>query len=144
MGWHKDEYDFMGIEFAGRGRRADEEIRIMRALWSGDRSFDGDYWSFRDATFEPRPSPQPEIWVGGSSARALRRARELGDVWHPSRGSDADHIRRVKSEHPDLRVVPRTSADKVDAMLEAGAEGAVVSFADEGAMRDFASRHLQA
>jgi hypothetical protein len=50
----------------------------------------------------------------------------------------------VKSEHPDLRVVPRTSADKVDAMLEAGAEGAVVSFADEGAMRDFASRHLQA
>jgi probable F420-dependent oxidoreductase len=143
MGWHKDEYDFMGVDFAGRGRRADEEIRIMRALWSGERSFDGDYWSFHDATFEPRPSRQPEIWVGGSSARAIRRARELGDVWHPSRGSDADHVRRVKSEHPDLRVVPRTSADKVDAMLEAGAEGAVVSFSDEDEMREFASRRLQ-
>jgi probable F420-dependent oxidoreductase len=143
MGWHKDEYDFMGVQFAGRGRRADEEIRIMRALWSGERSFEGDHWSFHDATFEPRPSPQPEIWVGGSSARAIRRARELGDAWHPSRGSDANHVRQVKSEHPDLRVIPRTSADKVDAMLEAGAEGAVVSFSDEAAMREFAARHLQ-
>jgi probable F420-dependent oxidoreductase len=141
MGWHKDEFDFMGIEFSGRGRRADEEIRIMRALWSGERSFDGDYWSFHDATFEPQPSRQPEIWVGGSSARAIRRARELGDAWHPSRGSDANHVRQVKGRHPDLRVIPRTPADKVDAMLEAGAEGAVVSLSDEAAMRQFASRY---
>jgi probable F420-dependent oxidoreductase len=143
MGWHKDEYDFMGVEFAGRGRRADEEIGIMRALWSGERSFDGDYWSFHDATFEPRPSSQPEIWVGGSSARAVRRARELGDAWHPSRGSDADHVRQVKGEHPDLRIIPRTSARNVEAMLEAGVEGAVVSFSDEAEMREFAARHLQ-
>lgn len=143
MGWHKDEYDFMGVEFAGRGRRADEEIRIMRALWSGERSFEGDHWSFHDATFEPLPSPQPEIWVGGSSARAIRRARELGDAWHPSRGSDANHVRRVKGEHPDLRVIPRTSADKVDAMLEAGAEGAVVSFSDDAELREFAARYLR-
>jgi alkanesulfonate monooxygenase SsuD/methylene tetrahydromethanopterin reductase-like flavin-dependent oxidoreductase (luciferase family) len=39
---------------------------------------------------------QPEIWVGGSSDRASRRALELGDAWHPSRGSDAEHVRRVK------------------------------------------------
>jgi probable F420-dependent oxidoreductase len=143
MGWHKDEYDFMGIEFAGRGRRADEEIEIMRSLWSGERSFDGEHWSFQDATFEPRPARQPEIWVGGSSRLAIRRARELGDAWHPSRGSDADHVRSVKQQYPDLRVVPRTSPDKVDAMLEAGAEGAVVSFRDEAAIREFAGRYLE-
>jgi probable F420-dependent oxidoreductase len=142
MGWHKDEYDFMGIEFEGRGRRADEAIRLMRALWSGERDFDGQLWSFHDATFEPRPARQPEIWVGGGSARAIRRARELGDAWHPSRGSDADDVRRVKHEHPDLRVVPRTSPKGVDAMLEAGADGVVVSFADDGAMREFARRYL--
>jgi probable F420-dependent oxidoreductase len=139
MGWHKDEYDFMGVEFAGRGRRADEAIRLMRALWSGEHDFEGEHWAFHDATSEPQPSPQPEIWVGGSSARAIRRARELGDAWHPSRGSDADHVRSVKEQHPDLRVVPRTPADNVDAMLEAGAEGAVVQFADEAAMRRFAA-----
>jgi probable F420-dependent oxidoreductase len=138
IGWHKDEFDFMGVPFKGRGRRADEAIRLMRALWSGERDFDGEFWSFHDATSEPHPSPVPEIWVGGSSARAIRRARELGDAWHPSRGSDADHVRRVKEEHPELRVIPRTTPDKVDAMLAAGAEGAVVAFESDDAMREFA------
>ncbi len=142
MGWYKDEFDFLGVEFEGRGRRADEAIRLMRALWSGEHDFDGEYWSFRNATSEPHPSRQPEVWVGGSSAPAVRRAREVGDAWHPSRGSDAARLREVKERHPQLRVVPRTSPEQVDAMLEAGAEGAVVSFADGAAMRDFARRYL--
>ncbi len=140
MGWHRHEFDFMGIPFKGRGRRADEAIRLMRALWSGERDFEGKFWSFRDATSEPHPSPQPEIWVGGSSERAIRRALELGDAWHPSRGSDPEHVRRVKEQHPELRVIPRVGVENVEAMLEAGAEGVVVSFADEAAMRDVARR----
>jgi probable F420-dependent oxidoreductase len=142
MGWHKDEFDFMGVDFRGRGRRGDEAITVMRALWTGEQDFEGQYWSFHEATAEPHPSPQPEIWVGGSSERAIRRALELGDAWHPSRGSDADHVRRVKEQHPELRVIPRTAPDKVEQMLEAGAVGAVVSFADEAAMRDFARRYI--
>jgi probable F420-dependent oxidoreductase len=141
MGWHKDEFDFMGIPFEDRGRRADEAIRLMRALWSGERDFEGERWSFHDATSEPHPSPQPEIWVGGSSEHAIRRALELGDAWHPSRGSEAEHVRRVKEEHPELRVIPRIAPENVEAMLEAGAEGAVVAFSDESAMRDFAGRY---
>jgi probable F420-dependent oxidoreductase len=140
MGWHKDEFRFLGVEFAGRGRRADEAIRVMRALWRGEREFEGEFWSFRDATFAPVPSTHPEIWVGGSSERAIRRALELGDAWHPSRGSDAAHVRRVREQHPELRVIPRTSPEKVEAMLDAGAEGAVVTFPDEAALRDFAGR----
>ncbi|HEV2711975.1 MAG TPA: TIGR03619 family F420-dependent LLM class oxidoreductase [Gaiellaceae bacterium] len=141
MGWHEPEYEFMGVEFHGRGRRGDEAIRLMRALWSGERDFDGEFWSFHDATSEPHPSPQPEIWVGGSSERAIRRARELGDAWHPSRGSNVEHVRRVKERYPELRVIPRTTPENVEAMLEAGAEGAVVTFADEAAMRDFVQRY---
>jgi probable F420-dependent oxidoreductase len=140
IGWHRDEFEFMGIEFADRGARADEAVQVMRAIWSGRRDFEGRWWSFHDATAEPHPSPQPQIWVGGSSDRAIRRARELGDVWHPSRGSGADHVRRVKEQYPELRVIPRTAQQDVDAMLDAGAEGAIVSFPDEAAMRDFARR----
>jgi probable F420-dependent oxidoreductase len=142
MGWHRDEFEFMGVEFGRRGRRGDEAIRLMRALWRGEPAFDGRYWSYRDATAEPHPSPPPEIWIGGSSPHAVKRARELGDVWHPSRGSDVSHVRSVKKEHPDLRVIPRTTPERVDGMLDAGAEGAVVTFGDESAMRDFAGRHL--
>jgi len=140
MGWHRQEFHFMGIPFEGRGRRADEAIRLMRALWNGERDFAGEFWSFHGATSEPHPSPQPEIWVGGSSERAIRRALELGDAWHPSRGSDPEHVRRVKEQHPELRVIPRVAAENVEAMLQAGGEGAIVSFANEGAMREFARR----
>src|SRR5205823_14431016 len=111
-------------------------------LWRGESSFEGRDWSYRTATAEPHPSPQPEVWVGGSSERAIRRARELGDAWHPSRGSDAAHVRQVKQQHPDLRIIPRTSPQQVEEMLDAGAEGAIVSFADETAMHVFARRHL--
>jgi probable F420-dependent oxidoreductase len=142
MGWHRDEFEFMGVPFEGRGRRADEAIRLMRALWKGERDFKGKFWSFHDATQEPHPDPLPEIWVGGASERAIRRALELGDAWHPSRGSDVEHVRHVKAQHPQLRVIPRTSPDRVDAMLDAGAEGAVVTFESEDAMRGFASERL--
>jgi probable F420-dependent oxidoreductase len=142
MGWHEPEYEFMGVPFKGRGRRGDEGIRLMRALWNGEKNFEGEFWSFHDATSEPHPSPVPEIWVGGSSERALRRARELGDAWHPSRGSGPDHVRRVKQQYPDLRVIPRTTPDKLDAMLEAGAEGAVLTFESEDAVRAFARERL--
>jgi probable F420-dependent oxidoreductase len=142
MGWHADEFGFMGIEFSGRGRRGDEALRLMRALWQGEAAFAGDTWSFEDATFSPLPANAPEIWVGGSSERALRRARTLGDVWHPSRGSDAAHVRQVKERWPDLRVVPRTTADRAEAFLEAGADGVVVSVSDEGSLRELARRYL--
>jgi probable F420-dependent oxidoreductase len=144
VGWHRDEFEFMGVPFEHRGRRADEAIRLMRALWSGARDFEGELWSFHDATAEPHPFPQPEIWVGGSSRQAIRRARTLGDVWHPSRGSDPEHMRRVKEQYPELRVIPRVAADQVDGVLDAGAEGAVVSFPDEAAMREFARLRLRA
>ena len=143
----------MGVEFRGRGRRADEALRLMKALWSGARSFQGEYWSFEDATFAPLPSAQPELWVGGGSDRAIRRARELGDVWHPSRGVGLERVRAVKERFPELRVVPRLpggSADEVAAQIEdfvaAGCDGVVASFGTEPeraatSMRELAERY---
>jgi DNA-binding transcriptional LysR family regulator len=49
-----------------------------------------------------------------------------------------ERVGRVKERYPELRVIPRTSPERVEAMLAAGAEGAVVTFPDEAAMRDFA------
>jgi probable F420-dependent oxidoreductase len=141
MGWHRDEFDFMGVPFEGRGRRGDEAIRLMRALWNGEQSFEGRIWSYRNATADPHPSPIPEIWVGGSSELAIGRARELGDAWHPSRGSTPGHVREIKERYPGLRVIPRTTPEKVDAMVDAGVEGVVVTFRGVDEMRSFAGAY---
>jgi probable F420-dependent oxidoreductase len=141
VGWHRAEFEFIGVPFEARDARADEAVRIVRALWGGARDFDGRWWSFHEATFEPLPSPQPEIWVGGGSERAIRRALELGDAWHPSGSTSPEDVRRMKEQHPALRVIPRTSPDRVEAFVEAGAEGAVVTFPNENAMREFAQRY---
>lgn len=141
MGWHEDEFRFMGVPFESRGRRGDEAIRLLRALWRGAREFQGALWSFENAAFGPLPDPEPELWIAGSSRAALRRVREQGAVWHPSSGSDREDLRSVRAEHPELRIVPRTRVELVDELLEAGADGVVVTLADETAMRDFVRRY---
>ena len=147
VGWHEAEFRFFGIPFRGRDSRADEQLRLMRALWSGETEFHGRHWSFSEAHFEPLPDPLPEIWIGGDSARSLRRARELGDVWHPN-ARDPSVVARGLTAWPGARIVPRVRAPSGDltgwaaAYRAAGAAGLVIRFGEDGddleAMRRFA------
>jgi probable F420-dependent oxidoreductase len=137
IGWHEDEFRFLGASFHDRSRRADEAIRLLKALWVGESSFSGRYWSFENAFFAPLPDPPPELWVGGRTDRALRRAREHGATWHPTR-VEPDVVRRAREEWPEGRIVPRMTgagpdevARRVEAFRDAGADGAVVSFGTE-------------
>lgn len=73
----------VGVDYASRGRRADEAIDVLRALWAGDAggtSFEGEFYAFEDVTSFPKPLRTPlPIHVGGSSAAAARRAGRRGD-----------------------------------------------------------------
>jgi probable F420-dependent oxidoreductase len=81
VGWIKEEYDLLGIDFRTRGRRLDETIAIMRKLWSG-KSVDhaGEFFSFENALMSPAPPTPIPILSGGASKAALRRAAS-NDGW---------------------------------------------------------------
>jgi probable F420-dependent oxidoreductase len=84
-GWLKAEFDYVGIDYTLRGALFDETLRLLRAAWSGvPVEFEGQFFQFKDAVLEPQPHRPggPPLWIGGGSARALRRTAELGDAWH--------------------------------------------------------------
>jgi probable F420-dependent oxidoreductase len=87
VGWMREEFAALGLEsFSDRGAVTDEYIRVFKELWtSEDPTFDGKYCRFSDITFLPKPVQKPHIpiWIAGHSRRAIRRAAELGDGWHP-------------------------------------------------------------
>lgn len=85
IGWSREEYAAVGVPWEGRGRRADEYIEVMKALWTQHRStYDGEFVSFRDVVAFPKPvqRPHPPILVGGITRPALRRAARHGDGWY--------------------------------------------------------------
>ncbi|MEN8185043.1 MAG: LLM class F420-dependent oxidoreductase, partial [Myxococcota bacterium] len=82
VGWMKDEFDLLGQPFAGRGRRAEEMIEVMRKLWTGELvEHRGDCFEFDRLRMVPAPRQPIPIYVGGISEIALRRAARLADGW---------------------------------------------------------------
>lgn len=89
MGWMREEVEACGADFESRGRRADEQIRVLRALWAGTGpdgvDHEGEYFSFRGAMSWPKPvqAGGVPLHVGGHSAAAARRAGRYGDGLQP-------------------------------------------------------------
>jgi probable F420-dependent oxidoreductase len=79
VGWQREEFETLGVEFDKRGAITSESIRALRKLWR-DNSVEhhGRHFSFGPLIFEPKPPPIPII-IGGSSDAAMRRAARLGD-----------------------------------------------------------------
>lgn len=85
VGWNPVEYDALGQDFATRGRRLDEQIELLRLLWSNRSvTFDGQQERVVGAGLLPMPvQPRLPLWLGGSSAPAYRRIGREADGWFP-------------------------------------------------------------
>ena len=80
LGWNYVEYHALGQDFGTRGARADEQIELLRQLWSKPLlSFDGRFDHIDRAGILPRPKRSIPIWVGGMTEAAFRRSGKLGD-----------------------------------------------------------------
>jgi probable F420-dependent oxidoreductase len=96
------EAEATGVDFASRGRRADEAIDVLRLLWAGDDSgvnFAGEFFSFTGMCSFPKPvsGPTLPIHIGGSSKAAARRAGLRGDGYFPGGAlSDAERTAQLE------------------------------------------------
>lgn len=102
VGTVASEFAMLGADFADRGRIADDMMLALRASLSRPSpSYSGPHFAFADMVVDPHAvQPQVPLWVGGQSARALRRAVERGDGWMP--GPIAPEIIAARlQKHPD-------------------------------------------
>jgi probable F420-dependent oxidoreductase len=85
VGWNAVEYEALGEDFGTRGARLDEQIPLLRRLWTEESvTHEGRFDRVTAAGLAPLPVQRPiPIWVGGSSAAAYRRMGRLADGWFP-------------------------------------------------------------
>ncbi|GAA4537877.1 LLM class F420-dependent oxidoreductase [Mycobacterium paraffinicum] len=97
LGWNAVEYEALGEKFSNRGKRSEEQLELLRRLWT-ERSitFDGKYHTVTAAGLAPLPAQRPiPVWIGAASDRGLQRAGRLADGWFPmtAPGPGLDHAR---------------------------------------------------
>ena len=99
VGWLEEEFNAIGVPFEGRGKRTDEHIAAMRALWANDfAEYHGDFVDFEPIFCRPQPlNGTIPIIVGGHSKAAARRAGRIGDGFFPARGTPHDLFDIVKT-----------------------------------------------
>ena len=83
LGWNEVEYISLNENFHNRGKRIEEQLELMRLLWSEPLvNFKGQWHTIPDAGLNPLPVQRPiPVWFGGNAEAALRRLARLGDGW---------------------------------------------------------------
>jgi probable F420-dependent oxidoreductase len=120
-GWNVVEYEALNQDFHTRGRRQEEQVTLLRLLWTEDLvTFEGEWHSIPDAGLNPLPRQRPiPIWFGGHADAVLQRVAKVGDGWLPNYRSAAgaapslDLLDRYLAENgrsrADLGLEPRIS-----------------------------------
>jgi probable F420-dependent oxidoreductase len=107
VGWLQEEFAALGVPFNERGRRLDEGIAMMRAVWTQDpvtfhaRTIQAE---IEGMTMTPMPIRTIPLWLGGNSDAAIRRTIRIADGWHGSGhtpASAAPLVQKLRAERPD-------------------------------------------
>jgi probable F420-dependent oxidoreductase len=106
VGWLEPEFAALGVPFRERGRRMDEGIAMMRAVWTQDPvTFKAKHIAaeIEGLTMQPQPISPIPLWIGGSSEPALARTVRIADGWHGSGLTPekaAPLIKRLRADRP--------------------------------------------
>ncbi|HXT34091.1 MAG TPA: TIGR03619 family F420-dependent LLM class oxidoreductase, partial [Chloroflexota bacterium] len=124
IGWNEVEYQALGENFHNRGKRSEEQIAVLRALFTEESvTFQGRWHTIEAAGINPLPVQRPiPIWLGGGSEATLRRAGEIGDGWFPQMAPDERAREAIARLHAHARSAGRNpDAIGIEARLNYGA-----------------------
>jgi probable F420-dependent oxidoreductase len=90
IGWNEVEFEALGEDFHNRGKRFEEQIEVLRKLWTEPVvDFTGRWHRIPEAGINPLPVQRPiPIWIGGSVEATLERVARIGDGWFPQMRPD--------------------------------------------------------
>jgi probable F420-dependent oxidoreductase len=116
VGWMEEEFAAMNAPFKERGKVSDEQLTLLKRLWSDEHiTFHGKYYQADDIAFNPKPYQKPRvpIWVGGEGKYAQRRAGQYGDAWFPYfvRITPQELRRRFDNVHAEAKKAGRNPDD---------------------------------
>ena len=140
IGYKPDEFGLYGAEIEKRGARFEEQLAIMKGLWTEERlDFKGRYYSI-EGRLEPKPltKPHPPVWIGGWGELALKRAATLADNWIP--GPTADLTRLVAGKKTFLE--NRRAAGRAEPVTEWPLTRDVIIADTDRQAREIAEAHI--
>ncbi len=111
-GWNEVEYTALGENFHNRGKRMEEQIELLRLLWTQPLvTFSGRWHHIPDAGLNPLPVQRPiPLWLGGHAEAVLARAARLGDGWMPNYRSAEEAAPTLETLHRLLTEAGRDPA----------------------------------
>jgi probable F420-dependent oxidoreductase len=112
LGWNPVEYEALGQDFHNRGRRVEEQVDVLRLLWTQDIiTFRGRWHTITEAGINPLPVQRPiPILFGGTDDRAIERIGRIGDGWISMGKPDGANERRVQLLRESARRAGRDPA----------------------------------
>lgn len=115
IGWDPNEFEWCGAPFAGRGKRVDESLAIMRQALRGEwMEFHGEHFDFDELIFTPAPSAPVPFYVGGHTEIALKRAARVGQGWTSAMMNYDDIVATVRRLGELLEAEGRSLDDRGD------------------------------
>jgi probable F420-dependent oxidoreductase len=125
QGWSKDESDAAGVSMGDRGKRAEDTIAALLAIWSSDEvEYQGNTFNIPRSIILPKPvqKPHPPIYVAGFSPKAIGRAVRLADGWNPVGNPPPEAWEQVRDSaraagKPDFKLIVRANLHITDAPI---------------------------
>jgi probable F420-dependent oxidoreductase len=140
IGYKPDEFALYGAELEKRGARFEEQLAIMRALWTQESvAFDGTYYKV-EGRLEPKPisRPHPPVWIGGWGDITLRRAATLADNWVPGPTADLPRLLAGKQQF----LANRRAAGRTEPPAEWPLTRDVIIADTDREARELAEKHI--